>query len=284
MALGSIQGGAFCDAQGNLLANGSLSLQLSSPAQNNTDGQIVPAIPNIIQLNGTGNVPNPTPLWNNDLLLPYPGTFYLANLYNSNGALVRGPEIWIIIGASPVDLGTITIMSFTPTVALPDPLILNGSPTGTQTVAGNVVILGTLIAKGTPYEIENLALTAQSAAIAQTPLVVLGASSSGQVRLSWNAKVTTPATNTSNLGPLVIYYTDADGTSQSIQMACFHVFSGNLASGGAARTGNGTSTGEVGIPIVLNCLPGSAISYSFGYASVGATAMLYELNILAEQL
>jgi hypothetical protein len=283
MAIGSIQGGSFQDVQGNVLALGSLSLQLSSPAQNNTDGQIVPAIPNVIALNAFGSVPNPTPLWQNDQLTPYPGTFYIANLYNANGALVRGPEIWIIAGISPVDLGSITIMSFTPTVALPNPVLLNGSASGTQTIAGNIVILGTLIAQGMPYELVNLALTGQTGPIPETTLLTLLSTSNGKIRLSWNAKVTTPATNSSVLGPMTFYYTDADGTAQSVSMPFFSTFSGGLKSGGVALNGNSTATGLLGLPVFINCLPGSTISYSFGQASVGTTAMIYELNLLAEQ-
>jgi len=287
---GSIFGGAFQDIQGNPLALGSLSLQLSSPAQNNTDGQIVPAIPNIIALNSAGSVPNPTPLWQNDQLTPYPGTFYIANLFNANGALVRGPEIWIIAGISPVDLGSISIMSFTPTVALPDPLLLNGSASGTQTIAGNVVILGTLTAtialKGTPYEIANLSLTGQTAAIPETTLVTLTGSSTGQIRMSWNAKVTTPAATTSALGPLTLYYTDVDGSAQANPMPFFSLYSGDLNGGGVALNdiGFGISTGMVGLSALLNCQPGSTISYKFGYASTGVTSMAYELNLLAEQM
>ncbi|HET9283175.1 MAG TPA: glycosyl hydrolase family 28-related protein [Candidatus Angelobacter sp.] len=114
MAIGNIFGGAFQDAGGNVLSGGSITFQLSNAALVIGTGQIVQNVPQTFTLNNLGSVPANTPLWFNDQLQPN-GTHYIVTIYNSNGALVRGPEDWVIAGSSPVDLGTIVISS--PTVS-----------------------------------------------------------------------------------------------------------------------------------------------------------------------
>ncbi|MCU1305178.1 MAG: hypothetical protein JWQ87_5462 [Candidatus Sulfotelmatobacter sp.] len=251
-SIDQIQGGSFQDPAGNAVNGGSISFTLSAPAQTLNDGQAVQDSTVTFPLNSTGSVAL-TNLWGNDQLTPV-GTYYIIKIYNANGALVRGPENWAIIGNSPIDLGT--IVAFTPMISYP---------------------------VQAPSELAIVSLTGQSAAITQASLVaVLGLT--GRIRISWNAKVTTAASTNSSLGPLTIFYTDADGTATSVQMAEFHVFSGNLVSGGAARVGNGLTTGMIGIPAMLNCLASSALTYSFGYGSNGGTAMQYELLIVVEQM
>ena len=248
-SIDQIAGGGFQDPSGNLL-NGSITFILSAPAQTLNDGQAVQDVP-ISYPVVNGNVAT-SPLWGNDQLTPT-GTYYIVKLYNSSGALVRGPENWAIIGASPIDLGT--IVAYTPTISYP---------------------------KQIPNILQATLLTSQSAAISNANLVTLGIS--GLVRVSWCAKVTTPATLSSSLGPLTISYTDVDLVTQTLPIPTVHTFSGQLADGPAWRNGNSTTTGLIGIPMILNCSPSTPISYSFGYISAGTTAMVYELAIVVEQM
>ena len=248
-SIDQIAGGNFQDSSGNLLT-GTISFTPSSPAQTLNDGQFVPDI-TITYPIVAGNVPQ-SPLWGNDQLTPT-GTYYIVKIYNSNGAMVRGPENWAIIGTSPIDLGT--IVAYSPTISYP---------------------------KQIPNELAVVTLTSQAAPIAVTDLTTL--TLSGLCRVSWNAKVTTPSSGQSSLGPLTIFYTDADGVAQTLPMAHFSTLSGMLADGPVWRNGNSTATGVVGIPVLLSCVPGSVLQYSFGYQSAGATAMQFELTVIVEQM
>lgn len=136
MSIHQIFGGSFQDAGGNVLANGSITFQLSSPAMVSGTGQIVQAVVQTFTLNTSGSVPASTPLWGNDQLTPS-GTYYIVRIFNTAGALVRGPENWIITGASPIDLGTITASS--PSVSYPGAVLL--SPSGTQTITAGGLTL-----------------------------------------------------------------------------------------------------------------------------------------------
>ena len=123
-------------------------------------------------------------------------------------------------------------------------------------------------------------LTAQTAAIPTTTLYAVPASGAGQYRLSWSAKVTTPGTTSSTLGALTIVYTDPDGVVQTITAAAQN----NAGTIETSDTGNLTTTVMIGLPLLLNCKAGTNITYAFGYASVGATAMQYNLHVRVEAL
>lgn len=110
-------------------------------------------------------------------------------------------------------------------------------------------------------------LTGQSASIAPTSLTV-GAVPAGAYRISWYARVTTAATTSSSL-TVSFAWTDPDGT----------VLSGS----GAAMTGNTTSTTQSG-SVVIKVKGDTPISYSTTYASVGGTAMVFALSLMAEYL
>lgn len=96
---------AFQDPQGNVLANGTLILQLNLLA-NAAGGQVEP-VPVVIPLDATGKITGqPVNLWANDQLTPS-GTFYVMRLFNSNGLQVAGPVNWTISGAAPIDVSAI---------------------------------------------------------------------------------------------------------------------------------------------------------------------------------
>ena len=122
--------------------------------------------------------------------------------------------------------------------------------------------------------------TAQTAAISTTafapPAGGFTCAQAGQYRFHWDAKVTTAATSTSTLGPMTVTYQDPDGTTLTVSAAA-QTGTGTVQATGA--TGNNTSTVLLGIPLMLNCAAGTNVSYAFGYASSGATAMAYNLHV-----
>ncbi len=104
-----IEGGAFQNEQGVVVALGTLVLQLSQDAQVVSPPSQVNDTPITVNLDSNGNVPaSPSVLiWGNDQLVPS-GTVYSARVFDATGALVWGPQLWSLSGAGPIDLGTLT--------------------------------------------------------------------------------------------------------------------------------------------------------------------------------
>jgi hypothetical protein len=96
--------------------------------------------------------------------------------------------------------------------------------------------------------------------------------------LKFYAKIITPASATSTLGPLTLTWTDPDGVAQSQVISC--VVANALVT---SRTDNTLTTVLSGIPFVFAAGPGSAVEYTFGYAHGGST-MNFELFIRVEQV
>lgn len=147
MAIKTLTGGAFQDSGGNAIALGTISFQLSTPAVVSGTGQVVQDVPITYGLDSSGNIvlAAPTPnLWGNDQLTPT-GTFYTINIFNASGALVRGPENWVLQGTSPISLTAIT--PSTPAVSYSGAVLLNpGSDqtisTGNLTISNNLAVAG----------------------------------------------------------------------------------------------------------------------------------------------
>jgi hypothetical protein len=143
--------------------------------------------------------------------------------------------------------------------------------------AGNPI---QLFWRNAPWSTSEVDLTAQNAIINATtlasPPLFAGAT---QYRISWNAKVTTPAGASSTLGPLTITYVDPDGTTQTITAAA-------QSNAGAIETsdaGNVTTTLLLGVPMLINTNNASnSITYAFGYASNAGGVMHYNLHIRIE--
>lgn len=90
----------------------------------------------------------------------------------------------------------------------------------------------------------------------------------GLYRVSYVLQITTPGTVSSS-ATFTLGWTNANG------VAC--------SQSGAALTGNTTATQQNGT-FVVNVSASSNITYAVAYASVGATAMVYSVNVTAEQL
>lgn len=105
-----------------------------------------------------------------------------------------------------------------------------------------------------------------SAAIATTALAI-DTVHAGVWRVSVQVRVVTPATTSSEVRATISW--TQGGVTQTQTTA-------NLV-------GNLTTTRE-GLTVVLRATQGTPVSYAASYSSVGATAMVYELDVVAEQL
>ena len=127
-------------------------------------------------------------------------------------------------------------------------------------------------------------LTSQSATITATALYT--PTVTGMFRVTYYAKVTTAASTSSVLGGatgFVLGYTDGgDSVAQNLTLPETGQ-SGNSITIANGNTGNTTTTATYGTATVY-AKAGVAITYAFGYTSVGGTAMVYELHIKLEQL
>lgn len=140
--------------------------------------------------------------------------------------------------------------------------------------------------KGVP-PIYQVIHSSNSAAITAANLIASPATS-GLYRVSVYAIVTTAATTSSALGAgtnngFILAYTDPD--SSVAQTATVPLWNGagtaNVPATG--QTGNTTTTLLTGSQII-SAKAAVAITYSFGYTSVGGTAMVYEITVTAEEL
>lgn len=117
-----------------------------------------------------------------------------------------------------------------------------------------------------PSVLSRVALTAQNASISATSLAN-GTLEAGLYRATWYARITQAATVSSSL-TLRINWVDGG-------VAC--------NTSGTAITGNTTATVQSGV-IAFRVDGASALTYQTTYASAGATAMLYALDLTLERL
>jgi hypothetical protein len=105
-----ITGGAFQDFEGNRLAYGYITLQLSHDEQESVDpGQVVGGVPITIPLDLNGNVSGSPAIWPNDQLAPA-NSFYIVNAFRKDGTLawLSPQQITITSSPSPFNLGNVT--------------------------------------------------------------------------------------------------------------------------------------------------------------------------------
>ena len=117
-----------------------------------------------------------------------------------------------------------------------------------------------------PVVVGSVALTVQAASIAQTAIPISEVNTA-LYRVSWYVRVTRPGTTSSSI-QLTIRWNDG-GVALSV-------------SSGAA-TGNTTATILEGTAFI-RAKAGTTIDYSTVYASVGATAMQYSVDIIVEHI
>lgn len=149
MAIGSVKATvAFTDPQNNVVANGTLTLDLSQPCTVTATGGQVDTKRISISLTAGGLISPSVNLWQNDQLTPT-GTTYRAQLLDSTGAQVADFGNWSIVGTSPVDLSQMVATSVGASYPAPGLLNANQTWTGTNTFP-SPIINGTPSGTGIP--------------------------------------------------------------------------------------------------------------------------------------
>ncbi|MGA7401143.1 MAG: hypothetical protein WBW38_14045 [Candidatus Sulfotelmatobacter sp.] len=96
-----IIGGNFQDFEGNVLANGYLTMQLSHDAEESVGpGQVVAGFPRRVPLDANGNIAGTVLLWPNDQLNPA-NTYYIVNAYRHDGTLAWAAPQFQTVTTSP---------------------------------------------------------------------------------------------------------------------------------------------------------------------------------------
>jgi hypothetical protein len=99
----TLTGGAFQDAEGNILENGYLECYLSQDASVSSGLNICSGVAIKIQLDSSGNAALGSQLWGNDVLSPA-NTYYRVTAYTAEGQPAWGPNNQQVTGSS-FDLG-----------------------------------------------------------------------------------------------------------------------------------------------------------------------------------
>lgn len=186
MAIKSVQTSiAITDPQNNVLAGGSIALDLSQSAILIGGGDVVPTRVTL-PLDLTGKIANqPVNLWANDQLSPS-GTTYHMRFFNSNNLQVADFGNISIVGAAPVDLSLLT-----PVVTAPSLSVTN-----------------------VPFIVAAVNLTGQVAAIGLTTFYTVPASNSSLYRVTVEPLITT-AGNAVNLAGTILYSSSGSTTIQN---------------------------------------------------------------------
>ena len=137
------------------------------------------------------------------------------------------------------------------------------------------------VAQGVGHIVAKSLLTGQSAAIAATTLYAVPAAGEGVYRVSWTASITTAATTSSVLGGstttgLQLIYTNPTDTVVKTSNPVNVNNSVNTAANTTGTSVSGTFNAY--------CKASTNLQYQYGYTSVGATAMVYDLTIIVEYL
>jgi hypothetical protein len=132
-------------------------------------------------------------------------------------------------------------------------------------VAGQWLLSLTTRLQTAASAVVQLILTGQAASIAATDLIPVPAT--GLYRITYRIRVTQAATVSSSI---LLTLSATDGG-----VAC--------AMATAAYVGNVTNAPQTGT-LLLRTDAGSPITYATTYASVGATAMVYEIDLVVEAL
>lgn len=191
-------------------------------------------------------------------------------------------------GSVVATTGDYSVAQITGAAPLASPA-LTGTPTAPTALAADssTTLATTAFVKSQGYSTGGTAtkidLTAQVATITNATLLAAGSVQTGCYRLTGYTKKTLAATTSSTSGPLTLTFTDGtDSVSLTPTMAM-------LTSAGAIATSNATNSATVtGSNTILDytffAKVGVAITYTFTYASSGATAMQFELHLRLEFL
>lgn len=279
---------AFTDPQGNVLANGVIIFQLNMGAKLITNGEVVNVLKVSFTLTSAGLMPGGSTIIANDELMPT-GTMYVVTIFNSNGLLVRGPENWILSGASPIDISTITSSSV-PDPGLANPII--GNPSAPQVITGQPL---TLTSSAALFS-NNLTAgnVANKPASADAVRYVSATGNDANDGLSMGSAKATIAGAYSTLPNCTVAPGFYNGSAvASITAPCGSIYIAENAAGYALSstlTSNGMMVRFIGMgmtPVVINCTTTPCITFNnqSPYANPGLAALyptdggLYNLTL-----
>jgi len=120
-----------------------------------------------------------------------------------------------------------------------------------------------------PARLQVTSVTGQTASISTTPIVT-GSLATGLYRVTWYARVTTPATTGAATSSLTVTAGWTDGG-----VTCTY--------SGAAMTGNTTGTVQ-SQTLMVNVDAATPVTYATTYASNTAGQMVYKLSLVLEQV
>lgn len=120
-----------------------------------------------------------------------------------------------------------------------------------------------------PARLQTVTATTQNASISTTPIVT-ATLATGLYRVSWYARVTTPATTGAATSSLTVTVGWTDGG-----VTCTY--------SGTAMTGNSTTTVQSQSQLI-NVDAATPVTYATAYASNTAGQMVYKLYVLLEQV
>jgi hypothetical protein len=155
---------------------------------------------------------------------------------------------------------------------------LTDSAASTGYVGAALLSTGTQVQWGVPSGLTYNA-SAVAAAIGTTTLFT-SVGVKALYRISAHARVTQAATNSATLGPITVSWTDAQSGAQSQVMGCFNYATGAALADGTL-SGNVT-TDKLSSVLIMDPAASTAVTFTVGYASSGATPMQYSVHITAE--
>jgi hypothetical protein len=133
----------------------------------------------------------------------------------------------------------------------------------------------TLVNHGVPYQVAEFNVMARASGYTETTLYT--APADGFYRISFTAKVTTPASSSSILGPFQYKFTEAD---DAVTVTAPPGNTNNVNQTNA----NSTTTGYISGSYIIHADAGTDIKYIMGYTSSGVTAMQYNFHVILEAL
>lgn len=257
----------FQDPQGNVLANGYLTLDLNTVAViTGGSGQVAPSRVTITLTSG-GLVPGGTVMWANDQLSPS-GTFYTVRIYNSNNLVVGGPLVWNVAGASPIDLSQLANQQ---PIATPQNAVLQ-NPNGSQSVSN----FGLTLISSAPLAVQSAAslnrmVFNQGTALSNPDFALSGWGSGAAISNITGTdafcRFTITAGSSPSTGPTVTL-TYHDGTWNNPPFVVAHVVGGTGAISDLSQTVTATT-----VALTYQSTPVSGLTYIITVSSAGNTAI-----------
>jgi hypothetical protein len=190
MALTKTQliGGGFQDLEGNPLALGFLTMELSQDEVATGVGQVGFGIKIRVPLDGSGNVSGTVLVWGNDDLTPV-NSYYTVNAFTAKGQLAWGPQYQVVVSGATFDLGT----------WIPNSLSIVNSGGGSGVTSLNTETGAINIIAGTNVTVASAGqnITISSGTVAPLIVETNGVANSSQLTLNLVAGANVTLTNTS---------------------------------------------------------------------------------------